>query len=306
MGETAADRLGPCDVFPPADRHVYLDAASVGLSHKGGAEAISAWQNALAEEGTIAFDEQAEVECLDNLNSASARLFNTASQNIAVASSETILMSSLAWAVMPEGGSNIVATEITHPSTIYPWMRVAEHTGAGVRWARADERLCVDSDELEALIDEKTSVVCLSHAEYGTGQTYDLKRFADAAHRHGAIVVVDATQSAGQVPIDVDASGVDAVATSTYKWLCGPFGTGMMYVSPALQELNPGIIGWRSHKDMWDFQADRLELPQTRQNATSSAPWPTAPRLVPPRRSTTCWGFPSTRSPRTIAMFPRG
>ncbi len=252
-------RLGSPDIFPPAERHVYLDAASVGLSHKGGAEAISKWQNALAEEGTIAFDEQAEVECLDNLNEATARLFNATEDDIAVASSETVLMQSLAWAVMPEKNSKIVATEVTHPSTIYPWMRLADHTGAKIEWARADESMTIDVDALEAMIDDSTSVVVLSQVEWGTGQVYDLKRFADKAHKHGAILVVDATQSAGQVAIDAS-SGVDAVATSTYKWLCGPFGTGMMYVSPKLQSLNPGILGWRSHKDMWDFQADRLEL----------------------------------------------
>ena len=109
-------RLGPADLFPPAERHVYLDAASVGLSHKGGAAAISKWQNALAEEGTIAFDEQAEVECLDNINDVTARLFNATSDDIAVASSETVLMQSLAWAVMPEKDSKIIATEVTHPS----------------------------------------------------------------------------------------------------------------------------------------------------------------------------------------------
>ena len=252
-------RLGSVGHFPPAERYVYMDAASVGLSHKGGAAAISDWQNALAEEGTIAFDEQAEVECLDNLNEATASLFNATPDDIAVASSETVLMQSLAWAVMPERGSKIVATDITHPSTIYPWMRVADHTGAEVQWVRADQNLAIDPDKLEASIDDSTSVVCLSHVEYGTGQQYDLKRFANKAHKHGAILVVDATQSAGQIPTD-SRTGVDALATSTYKWLCGPFGTGMMYVSPTLQKLNPGILGWRSHKDMWDFQADRLEL----------------------------------------------
>jgi len=253
-------RLGSPELFPPAERHIYLDAASVGLSHKGGAEAISKWQNALAEEGTIAFDEQAEVDCLDNLNQAISRLFGATVDDIAIASSETVLMQSLAWAVMPAVGSKIVATDITHPSTIYPWMRVCEHTGAKLHWVRAGERLVVDPDELEASIDDNTSVVCLSHVEYGTGQRYDLRRFADKAHRHGAILVVDATQSAGQVEIDAT-SGADALTTSTYKWLCGPFGTGAMYVSPKLQKLNPGIVGWRSHKDMWDFRADRLELP---------------------------------------------
>lgn len=258
-----ASRLGTLQVFPPAERYVYLDAASVGLTHKAAAETIANWQRMLAEEGTVAFDEQAEVDCLDNLTAAAARLFNSTTDDIAIASSETILMSSLAWAVMPPADSTIVATDVTHPSTIYPWMRVAEHTGAKLRWAHSDAKSVIEPDGLEKLIDDSTSVVCLSHVEYGTGQTYDLKHFADVAHRHGAVLVVDATQSAGQIPIDARGSGVDALATSTYKWLCGPFGTGFMYVSPELQKLNPGVVGWRSHKDMWDFQADRLELPES-------------------------------------------
>jgi cysteine desulfurase / selenocysteine lyase len=256
-----SNRLGSIENFPPAEKFIYLDAASVGLSHKLGAEAISNWQRQLAEEGTVAFDEQDEVECLDNLSNAAAKLFNSSADDIAVASSETVLMASLAWAVMPPKGSNMVASDNTHPSTIYPWMRVAETTGAELRWVKADQKISIDLDELESKVDDNTSVVCLSHVEYGTGQRYDLKRFADKAHKHGAICVLDATQSAGQVPIDVKASGVDAVATSCYKWLCGPFGTGFMYVAPALQKLNPGITGWRTHKDMWDFRADRLEMP---------------------------------------------
>ena len=252
-------RLGNIEVFPPADKYIYMDAASVGLTHSKGATAISNWQKDLAEKGTVAFTEKDEVECLDNLNDATAKLFNTSVSDIATASSETVLMSSLAWAVMPPKGSNIVVTETSHPSTTYPWMRVAEHSGAEMRWAKADQSLSIDPDEIEHLIDANTSVVCLSHVEWGTGQVFDLKRFADAAHKNGAICVVDATQSAGQIPIDIRISGVDAIATSTYKWLCGPFGTGMMYLSPKLQKLSPGIIGWRSHRDMWDFQADRLE-----------------------------------------------
>jgi len=58
-------RLGSADNFPPAERHVYMDAASVGLSHKGGAAAISAWQNALADEGTIASDRTADPSVFD-------------------------------------------------------------------------------------------------------------------------------------------------------------------------------------------------------------------------------------------------
>lgn len=256
------ERLGPIDVYPPAAKLAYFDAASVGLMHKRAAESINRWQQALADEGTVAFDEQAEAEILGSLGNAVARLLNANPDDIAIASGETSLMASLAWAVAPDKGTNIVATDITHPSTVYPWMRVAETTGAGVRWARG-ESYYVAPEKISELIDDSTAVVCLSHVEYGTGQTYDLAAFANRVHECGALLVVDATQSAGQIPIDVIETDVDAVVSSTYKWICGPFGTGFMYLSPALQKIHPGIVGWRSHKDMWDFQADRLEYPES-------------------------------------------
>ena len=256
------ERLASLDIYPPAGRMAYMDAASVGLMHAGAASSINAWQQALAQEGTIAFDEEAEVRILDGLSNAAAKLFRAGPQDIAIASGETPLMASLAWAVSPSEGSNIVTSEASHPSTIYPWMRVAEATRAEVRWARGEDYY-VAPETIEGLIDEQTAVVCLSHVEYGTGQLHDLGRFAELAHARGALLVVDATQSAGQVPIDVAATGVDAVVSSTYKWMCGPFGAGIMYLSPRPQETSPGIVGWRSHDDMWDFQADRLVYPRS-------------------------------------------
>jgi selenocysteine lyase/cysteine desulfurase len=121
----------------------------------------------------------------------------------------------------------------------------------------------VDPGELLALVDDGTAALIISHVEYRTGQAYDLQELAQAVHRHGGVLVVDATQSAGQVPIDVGVLGVDALVASAYKWLCGPFGAAVMYLSPALQAvLDPGLVGWRSHEAMWDFRADRLEYPQ--------------------------------------------
>ena len=255
-------RLATLETYPPAGRMAYLDAASVGLMHAGAARSINGWQQALAQEGTVAFDEEAEVRILDGLSSAAAKLFEARPEDIAIASGETPLMASLAWAVSPPEGSNIVTSEAAHPSTVYPWMRVAEATEAQVRWARGEDHY-VAPETIEGLIDDRTEVVCLSHVEYGTGQLHDLRRLAELSHAHGALLVVDATQSAGQVPIDVEATGVDAIVASTYKWICGPFGAGVMYVSPRLQETSPGIVGWRSHEDMWDFQADRLVYPRS-------------------------------------------
>lgn len=250
--------LASLDIFPAADKSTYLDSASIALMHKGAASAAIEWQRKLAEDGSASFDEIDEEKVFINFHRTGAKLFNGNPEDIAIGSSETILMSSLAWGLAPGKGTNIIGTRACHPSTIYPWMRVAEHTGAEIRWVSADDQYVQTQKILDA-IDSNTAVVCLSHVEYGGGQQYDLAAISEVAHHHGALLIVDATQSAGQVPIDVQKMGIDAVACSTYKWLCGPFGAAVMYVSPELQQLNPGIVGWRSHADMWDFQADRLE-----------------------------------------------
>ena len=249
--------------FPAAYKFAYLNAASVAVMHKEAASAVIEWQRDIAENGTMNFDEVAEEKLFDDLHKAAAGLFECKKEDIAAASSASELMSSLAWAVAPREGTNIVSTDITHPSTIYPWIRVSRHMNSEVRWARGENGY-VNPEKVIQLIDNRTSIVCLSHVEYGGGQLYDLALMADKAHAHGALLVIDATQSAGAVPVDVTTSEVDALVSSAYKWLCGPFGVAVMYLAPNLQnKLEPGLVGWRSHKDMWDFQADRLEYPDT-------------------------------------------
>jgi selenocysteine lyase/cysteine desulfurase len=89
----------------------------------------------------------------------------------------------------------------------------------------------------------------------------DLARLAELAHTHGALLIVDATQSAGMVPLDVTASGVDALLAGGYKWLCAAFGAAVCYLSPALAaRFTPPFVGWRSVADQAAFDATRMEL----------------------------------------------
>jgi cysteine desulfurase / selenocysteine lyase len=249
------------DDFPASRKSVYLNTASVCLMYSGAERAVVEWMHDLAENGTIHFDEAAEERAFATLHASAARLFSCRPEEIAVGSSATELLASLAWAVAPTAGSNIVSTGLEFPSTIYPWARVARHTGAEVRLAdmKGDYHR---ADDLIGLIDPGTAVVCVSDVIYSTGQRLDVAGLAEAAHRNGALLIIDATQSAGGIPIDVGALGVDALITASYKWLCGPFGVAVMYLAPHLHErLEPGLVGFRSHEQMWDLRADRLKLP---------------------------------------------
>ena len=247
-------------LFPACRSSAYFNAASISPMYAEAAKAVLGWQEDVAYNGSLNFDEIAEEEVYQDLHAAAARLFHADPQDIAVGSSATELMSSLAWAVYPQSGTNIVSTNAAHPSTIYAWQRVARHAGSQVRLVAAAADGTIDPAQLLAAIDKNTAVVCLSMVEYRTGQLYDLLEIARAAHQRGALLVVDVTQAAGQVPVDVESMGIDALVCAGYKWLCGPFGAAVLYLAPRLQQkLDPGIVGWRSHRVMWEFRADRLE-----------------------------------------------
>ena len=256
------DPLVPVDEFPLARTCTYINAANVAPMYRPAAAAITDWYRDVAENGSNHFDEEAEATVFDDLHRQAARLFNASPADIAAGSSTTELLSSLAWAVMPGADTNVVSTDVSFPASVYPWRRVANHTGCEIRLAHSKGDT-VDPNRVKDLVDDNTAVLALSHVEFRSGQRWDLAAFAEIAHRHGALLVVDATQSAGAVPIDAPGMGVDALAAGAYKWLCGPFGIAVMYLSPTLAtSLEPGLVGFRSQVDIWNIRTDPPDYPE--------------------------------------------
>ena len=239
-----------------------LSYANVATTSPAAHRIATEWADSLARGGAAEFDAEAEKNGMLPLRSAAASLLSCEIEDVCCGSSATGLLCSIAWAVMPKDRQNVVSTRASFPSTVYPWSRVSEETGAEIRLAQYDENYYTDPDEIISLIDENTAVVTVSHVEYANGQRYDLAVLADAAHAVGAMLVVDATQSMGMVPIDANASGADVIVASGYKWLRGSYGAAVGFISQRVRaKLNPGLIGFRSHKDIWDMKSDRLTLP---------------------------------------------
>ena len=239
-----------------------LSYANVATTSPKAHEIATEWADSLARGGAAEFDADAEKNGMIPLRTATSKLLQCPISDICVSSSATEILCSLAWAISPKEGKNIVSTKASFPSTVYPWKRVSEEFGAEIRLAQHDENYYTKPEDIFGFIDKNTAVVTISHVEYACGQRYDLNSFAKAAHDVGALFIVDATQSMGMVPINAPDTGADAIVASGYKWLRGTYGAAVGYISPKLQSLSPGIIGFRSHKDIWNMKAERLEYPE--------------------------------------------
>ena len=113
------------------------------------------------------------------------------------------------------------------------------------------------TDDIVAEIDERTLLVPVQHVLFKSAEIQDVESIVRAAHDAGAYVVLDAYQSAGAVPLDVTALGVDFAVGGSVKWLCGGPGAGWLYVRPDLVErLEPAVTGWQAHVRPFAFEPE--------------------------------------------------
>lgn len=249
--------LNPKD-FPTACTVTYLNSASISLMPKPAINSMVEFQRKIASGGTIGFDEEAETRALEGARNGARSLIGAHKEEVAILSSATVGICSFAWALDLKRGTNVVSTDADFPSVVYPWMRLGQERGLEVRLARNHDGV-VDENEMEKLVDDHTAVISISHVEYGTGQRFDLRWLSELAHSHGALLMVDATQSVGLMPVNVHRDGVDALVASGYKGLLGPFGVAIFYLKRELVEkLEPPLVGWRSTPDPYNLNATDL------------------------------------------------
>jgi kynureninase len=116
---------------------------------------------------------------------------------------------------------------------------------------------CETLDELLESIDERTLLVPVQHVLFKSGEIQDVESIVDRAHAAGALVVLDAYQSAGTVPLDVSTLDVDFAVGGSVKWLCGGPGAGWLYVRPDLiDSLEPAATGWQAHARPFAFEPE--------------------------------------------------
>ncbi len=155
-----------------------------------------------------------------------------------------LVANTMAWAgpLQVGPGDEIVITEMEHHSNIVPWQLLTERTGATLRWFGLTDDGLLDLSNIDDLITERTKVVSLTWVSNMLGTINPVAEIAAKAHAVGAVVVVDASQAAPQMPVDVQTSGADFLVFTGHK-VVGPTGIGVLWGRRALLEQLPPFLG---------------------------------------------------------------
>lgn len=248
-------------LFPRAQEVAYLDTAAEGLPLPAVEQSFSEYYRAKAR-GTPGREElhAVESEALELV----ARLLGTEPANVAFLASASDALSLLALSIDWRPGDQVLISDLEFPSNVLPWLRLKKQMGLDVVVISSDRGgLC--SKQVIERITGRTRVISLSSVSYKTGSRLTgIEEIGIAAKEVGAVICMDATQALGRCPVSLE--GVDYLVSSSFKWLLGPHGLGIVYIAPEFrQQFQPPSVGWYSVEDL--FSNRRFESYQLKDGA---------------------------------------
>jgi len=188
----------------------------------------------------------------EQLRSIAARFFNSSADEIAIVPSASYGLQTAAKNVPIARGQKILVLEEQFPSNIYPWRRLSRDTGAElvtVPWPS-------DGDWTAGVLERLSSdvaIAALPNVQWTSGGVLNLEMIGAACRKIGAALVVDLTQSLGVYPFDVQRVQPDFAVAAAYKWLLGPYSSGVMYVSPRWHGGKPLEENWIQRDNARNF-----------------------------------------------------
>jgi L-cysteine/cystine lyase len=217
--------------LPVTQRYRYFNAGTNGPLPQRTHDTLVANAQREVTDGRIS--QAAFTNLLQNLSDtrmAAAKLLRCDASEITLTRNTTegmnIALMGLPWRT----GDEVVTATTEHPGGLHPVYLLHQRYGVTVRMTRIGLPEYDPVAELRAALRQGARAVILSHVNWATGMVLPVRELADLAHDAGALFICDAAQGAGMVPSNVYELGVDAYACSGQKWLCGPDGTGALFV----------------------------------------------------------------------------
>ena len=230
-------------VFPAKKKSLFLAHCSISPMQRHAKEAAQGFLDAMAEGGISGLPPYYDL--LPTFHQKCAQLFQTEAENISLTHNTAEGMCLIANGYPFSPGDEIISYIHEFPSNHYPW-RLQEKRGVKLvllgdcdpsgSFADVVSPRAWSMEELQRKVTPETRVIALSHVQFCSGYTADLMELGTFCKERNIDLIIDGAQSVGCLPLYPDQYNVAAVAVSTWKWLMGPFGAGLLYTSPALRE----------------------------------------------------------------------
>ncbi len=243
--------------FPILDRSTYLISNSLGAMPRGAGEALAEYAETWATRGVRAWADS-WWDLSATLGDEIAPILGAPPGSVSMLPNVTVASAVLLSSLRYEPPRNrIVLIDGEFPSVRYVYDSLATRLGAEIVTvpSQGGDGLTADEERIAAAIDDRTSLVAVSHVPFKGAFVLDMAPSSEKCRRVGALLAVDAYQSAGTLPVSVDALGADALVGGVLKWLCGGPGGAFLYVRPELRpRLAPALTGWVPHPAPFDFE----------------------------------------------------
>jgi selenocysteine lyase/cysteine desulfurase len=231
------------DEFPVTKDYVYLDHAGVAPVSLRGKRAVEKFLSEATERGL--FNYKQWMDRVEEVRRSCAILTGAEPEEIAFVKNTSQGISIVAEGLDWNEGDNLLVCEKDFPSNIYPWLNL-KRKGVEIRVVPSqNERILLE--DIELLIDSRTKLLTVSSVNFSSGFKIDLEVVGRLCKGKGILFFVDAIQSLGVIPMDVNEFKIDFLAADGHKWLLSPEGTGIFYCRKELApRINPPLIGWKS------------------------------------------------------------
>lgn len=186
-------------------------------------------------------------EKIDNVYQSVARMINADPAEIAIVENATVGWAMGFYAIDFKPGDRILTVEAEYVSNFIAYLHMAKEKGVSIEVIPSDDNGNLDLKLLEFMIDENVKLISATHVPTNSGLVNMVSDLGKIARKHGILFLVDACQSVGQMPIDVEEIGCDMLSATSRKYLRGPRGVGFLYVKRSIiEKLHPPIVDLRS------------------------------------------------------------
>lgn len=243
--------------FPILDKTVYLISHSLGAMPRDTYERLQEYADAWATRGVRAWSD-GWWNMPVTVGNEVARIIGADPGTVVMHQNVSVCQALILSCFEPTPKrSKIVYSELNFPSVMYVYEAHARNGDLRIEIVKSDDGTTVPLERMLAAIDDETLLVPFSHVLFKSAFLQDAKAITERAHEVGAMVVLDAYQSAGTVPFSVKELNVDFATGGSVKWLCGGPGAGYLYVRPDLHaKLQPKTTGWMAHEEPFSFDTE--------------------------------------------------